>query len=79
MIARAPVVIALIGGISATACHRGQAASRQPVAAAGLPSIFTDSTLHAKQCEPAKAGEDWRTVCMPRNQGLEIAARPKKP
>jgi len=39
-------------------------------------TIFTDSTLHAEQCESPRLGEDWRRVCIPRNQSARPARKP---
>jgi hypothetical protein len=55
------------------ACHRppppetGRAVGR---------TVFNDSLLHAEQCAPAKAGEDWRRVCTPKDQGA-VYRRPQ--
>jgi len=35
-------------------------------------SVFSDSTLHAVRCEPLRSGEDWRRVCVPKNQALLV-------
>ena len=59
------VVLALF---ASEACHHSPSArpKTKPQIAA---SVFTDSTLHAQYCLPAKSGEDWRRVCTPRDQG----------
>ena len=36
----------------------------------GQRSIFADSALHALKCERPKAGEDWRQVCVPKDQSF---------
>ena len=41
--------------------------------------LFTDSALHAQRCEPLRPGEDWRRVCIPKDQRVEDGVRPKKP
>lgn len=39
------------------------------------PGMFSDSALHAEQCAPIQASEDWRRVCVPRDQRLIIPPR----
>ena len=34
--------------------------------------VFSDSATHAARCEPVRANEDWRRVCVPRNQAIRI-------
>ena len=38
--------------------------------------MFTDSAMHARLCQPAKPGEDWRRVCTPIDQSA-TPVRPK--
>lgn len=63
--------IALLGAVSAltiVACHaRRSTPASEPVATAS-PSVFTDSALHEKLCEPTRRDEDWRRVCTPKDQ-----------
>ena len=33
-------------------------------------TVFTDSSLHAEQCEPLPRGTDWRHLCTPRDQSV---------
>lgn len=33
-------------------------------------TVFTDSAMHARLCQPAKRGEDWRRVCTPLDQSV---------
>ena len=33
-------------------------------------TVFTDSVLHAEQCEPVQRGADWRHMCTPRDQSI---------
>ena len=33
-------------------------------------TVFTDSVLHAEQCEPLPRGGDWRHTCTPRDQSV---------
>lgn len=39
-------------------------------------TVFTDSALHAAQCEPLPRGADWRRMCTPRDQGISYRKRP---
>ena len=50
------------------ACRRPSAS---PSAGSTLTdrTVFTDSVLHAAKCAPLRPGDDWRKVCMPRDQG----------
>ena len=41
-------------------------------------TVFTDSSLHAQQCEPLPPGGDWRRMCTPRDQGLSIRKLPRR-
>jgi hypothetical protein len=41
-------------------------------------TVFTDSNLHAEQCEPLPRGADWRRVCTPRDQGIVYRKRPPR-
>ena len=77
---RAPLfVLVLSGVVPATACHRhSPSAPRTPATTSGR-NVFTDSTLHAQRCEPTKSGENWRLVCVPKDQRVDVDARPKKP
>jgi hypothetical protein len=44
--------------------------------AAGERTVFTDSLLHVERCESVAPGADWRKVCTPKNQGLQIERKP---
>jgi len=33
-------------------------------------TVFTDSSLHAEQCESLPRGSDWRRICTPRDQSV---------
>jgi hypothetical protein len=39
-------------------------------------TIFTDSAMHAQQCEAQKPGEDWRSVCVPKDQSEAPRKKP---
>jgi len=58
--------VCLLGG----ACH-SQPRAASSVVATRL-SVFSDSAMHAKLCEPVKFGEDWRRVCIPRDQAVVV-------
>lgn len=66
--------IRLLAIVSAAALAAGcQRAAPRPTSggtAAVARSIFSDSAAHRASCEPPKAGEDWRLVCTPRDQGI---------
>lgn len=34
--------------------------------------VFADSALHVKLCEPNRKGEDWRKVCVPKDQRVRV-------
>lgn len=62
-------------GILAAACHKPQPAT--PLAATHAErTIFTDSAMHAQQCEAQKPGEDWRSVCVPKDQSEAPRKKP---
>jgi hypothetical protein len=35
-------------------------------------TVFTDSALHVAVCAPSKAGDDWRRVCVPKDQSVNV-------
>jgi Fe-S-cluster formation regulator IscX/YfhJ len=35
-------------------------------------TVFTDSALHFAVCELPKAGDDWRRVCVPKDQSVKV-------
>lgn len=73
------IVMAVSAGITAGACHRNQPSTPQALSTRGERTVFTDSAMHAKLCQPPQPGENWRLICQPKDQGLDIGARPKKP
>jgi hypothetical protein len=34
--------------------------------------VFSDSATHVSRCEPVRPGEDWRSVCVPKDQAVRI-------
>ena len=62
----------------ALACHSQRSAPAAAPAAEVPQSVFTDSALHVERCEPLKPGEDWRTVCTPKDQSAPPQVVPKK-
>jgi hypothetical protein len=76
---RALIVVASSAGITAGACHRNQATTLPAVSTKGERTVFTDSATHARLCQPTQPGENWHRVCQPKDQGLDVGARPKKP
>jgi hypothetical protein len=41
-------------------------------------TVFTDSALHAEQCQPLPSGADWRRMCTPRDQGISYRKLPPR-
>jgi len=72
------IVVALSAAIPVSACHRNQPNSAQTAVTKSERSVFTDSAMHARVCQPTQPGESWRLVCVPKDQGVDMA-RPKKP
>jgi hypothetical protein len=64
--------IALTTVPAVLACHRQRSVPAQAPEVASSPSVFTDSTLHDKLCEPTMRHEDWRRVCTPKDQSQII-------
>jgi len=73
------LLVALSAAIPASACHRGRAAAPQTPPTKPEQSVFTDSAMHAQRCEPIKPDENWRVVCVPKDQRVDYGVRPKKP
>ncbi len=62
-------------GVLGIACRNAQPrASETP--AASERTVFSDSALHAEQCEPPRPGEDWRKACIPKDQSARPARKP---
>jgi hypothetical protein len=73
------LLVALGAPILASACHRSRTAAPQTAATRPEQSVFTDSAMHAQRCEPIKPDENWRVVCIPKDQRVDYGVRPKKP
>ena len=73
------IVMAVSAGITAGACHRNQPTTPQALPTRGERTVFTDSATHAKLCEPNQPGENWRRICLPKDQGVDVTVRPKQP
>ena len=70
--------IAIVSIAGMVAC-RGQRSAAEAARQAQSPrTVFTDSALHVAVCEPVKPGEDWRRVCVPKDQSVR-RPEPKKP
>ena len=71
-------VAALAAGLIAVGCHNQP--SRDALTPVGGPDrgIFSDSVMHVARCEPTTPGEDWRTACTPRNQGVRFPPVPQQ-
>jgi hypothetical protein len=63
--------------IAVLGCQGRSAPSAVPSRQAAQ-TVFTDSALHYKLCEPTKPAEDWRKVCTPKDQSAPRAI-PKNP
>ena len=74
---RLPMIVAACGVGVTVACNRAQPSAAQIKTASVERSVFTDSAFHVDRCEPVKPGENWRKVCTPKDQGVEIGR--KKP
>jgi len=61
------------------ACHGQRSAPAAASSVQASRSVFTDSALHDKLCEPFKPGEDWRKVCVPKDQSALVLQPAKKP
>ncbi len=65
-------------------CLPGQLAPKTTPAAASVSdspsaeialkarSVFSDSAMYVARCEPTRANEDWRQVCIPKDQAMRI-------
>jgi hypothetical protein len=51
-------------------------AAADAAAGAAERTVFTDSAMHARQCEATPPGGDWRRVCVPLNQGAVVKRKP---
>ena len=65
--------------VSAVACRGRRSTAASVPADSNPPSVFTDSALHEKLCEPTKRDEDWRRVCTPKDQSQIIRLKPLAP
>lgn len=73
------IVAAVSAGLPATACHTNRSSSLPAAATKAERSVFTDSAMHVQKCEPTQPGENWRLVCVPKDQRVDDGVRPKKP
>jgi hypothetical protein len=64
--------------IPALGCQGRQSASPAVAAGQTRPTVFTDSVLHDRLCEPTTGSENWRIVCVPKDQSAPRAV-PKNP
>jgi hypothetical protein len=63
------LMIATVLGVVG-ACHAATP-TPQPAQSADR-TVFTDSTLHTELCAPLQSGEDWRKVCTPKDQRIDL-------
>jgi hypothetical protein len=61
---------------SAMACRATPGRDAVSRTSAAANSVFTDSLLHRERCEPLPPGVDWRTVCTPKDQGVQLRRAP---
>lgn len=59
--------ISSIAAAFALTCPQAAPVSPKPLAER---TVFNDSALHAELCAPTMKDEDWRRVCIPRDQGV---------
>jgi len=62
-------------GLMTVGCRNAQPGAAVPPVASQR-TVFTDSTLHAEQCEAPRAGQDWRQVCVPKDQSARPRPKP---
>jgi hypothetical protein len=74
-----PMFVGVVSVLTVVACRGQRSAPASAPLAAASPSVFTDSALHAKLCEPTKRDEDWRQVCVPKDQSQIIRLKPLTP
>jgi hypothetical protein len=67
----------MLSSLLATAgCHGTQSRAPESAPRNAERTVFTDSALHAEKCEPLQRGEDWRRVCVPKDQSVQIRLKP---
>ena len=65
-------LFAVTAAISSTACSLHRRDSHQTVPSAAQTSVFTDSVIHVQLCAATRPTEDWRKVCIPKDQGIVV-------
>jgi len=63
-------------GSLAIGCHGSQPRALESTPRNGERSVFTDSALHVEKCAPLQRGEDWRKVCVPKDQSVQVRPKP---
>ena len=74
-----PLFVGVVFALTVVACRAQRSSSTSMPLAATSSSVFTDSALHNKLCEPTKPHEDWRRVCTPKDQSQIIRLKPLTP
>lgn len=68
-------LITCAAGAVGTACHGTRVEPPQTSTTKTALTVFTDSATHARLCQPAPPEQDWRTVCIPLDQGVDLVTR----
>jgi hypothetical protein len=66
------IVAAGSAGIVAATCRQAPAKSPETSIVSGGRSVFNDSALHVERCEPNRPGENWRKICTPKDQAVDV-------
>jgi hypothetical protein len=73
---RSSQILAACGMASIVACRATPSPPAVATATATQRTVFTDSLMHIERCMPMAPGTDWRKVCTPKDQALEIRRKP---
>jgi hypothetical protein len=73
---RFATILASPVGALAIACHGAAPRAAESAPPNAERTVFTDSALHAERCEPIQRGEDWRKVCVPKDQSVQVRPKP---
>lgn len=71
-----PFFAAFAAGSLAAGCHKSPLDSQPPGRPKAEATVFTDSSIHARLCQPVRPNDDWRRVCVPKDQGLDVRRKP---
>jgi hypothetical protein len=73
---RVSYILVACGFAATFACRATPSRPAMSTVSATERTVFTDSVLHIERCMPMAAGTDWRKVCTPKDQRLEIQRKP---